>query len=81
MAKTGTRLRLRPYIKDCITQVLQETRSPLRCSEITERVLKIRPIAGRTPQNTIYAILSRKMGVLYRSERGKYSLKAVGSSK
>ena len=64
----------RESIHGAILKVLSNARRPLIVSEITEKVLKIKKIYGKTPHKTISSIL-QKSSFVKRTKLGYVLLK------
>ncbi len=76
MTTPGKRLKTKPYIKDCVCEVLKKTRKPLHYTEITESVVKVRPIVGRTPEKSVYSVLVKNETLFKFVGAGRFILQA-----
>ena len=50
-------------IHDSILQVLSQSKKPMKVDEITEKVLKIKKISGKTPGKTVSSIFGFGMPI------------------
>ena len=61
-------------IHDSVLQVLLQSKKPMKVSEITKKVLKIKKINSKTTSNTISSILQRSTFVKTGSDHGYYTI-------
>jgi len=63
-----------PSFEECAIEILKEVGHPLHYKEILELVLKKRPVGGKTPQKTAYAVLSRSKKIILIYKGGIFEL-------
>jgi len=76
MEKTNKKLRIRmnPKIEEVAYKILEKNKTPMNYKVLTNEIMKIRPIGGKTPQDTVYSILLRSKKISIEG-RGFFSIK------
>ena len=66
---------MKPHIRECVERVLAKSSKSMHYAEITKNVLKMRPIVGKTPENSVYAVLIKDKRVFDSLGGGNFMLK------
>lgn len=76
MTAPSKRLKTKPYIKDCVYEVLSKSQKPVHYAEIAKSIMKFRPIVGRTPEKSVYSVLIKNETLFKFVGAGRFVLEA-----